>query len=194
MSGSALGEQLETISAAAGGWSELLPFDQFSPSSGSLSSVGLNLTGTVFSFASIENLGASSATVEIDMPGAMPRVVRLMMHVETARPRAEIRHVYLHGAKALRLDDQTGSLTPGKRADLILVRTQSLNLGVTPNATPYRQMISAQTEDVDTVIVDGRVLKRGGKLIGIDTPTILREAAESIAGLRKRANWPEGAL
>jgi chorismate mutase len=42
--------------------------------------------------------------VEIDMPGAMPRVVRLMMHVETGRPRSEIRHVYLHGAKALRLD------------------------------------------------------------------------------------------
>ena len=42
--------------------------------------------------------------VEIDMPGAMPRVVRLMMHVETDRPRDEIRHVYLRGAKALRLD------------------------------------------------------------------------------------------
>lgn len=100
----------------------------------------------------------------------------------------------INGAKALRLDDRIGSLTPGKRADLILVRTQSLNLGVTPNANPYRLMISAQTEDVDTVIVDGRVLKRGGRLIGIDTQTILREAAESIAGLRKRANWPETAL
>lgn len=41
---------------------------------------------------------------EIDVPGAMPRVVRLMMHVETARPRAEIQHVYLRGAAALRLD------------------------------------------------------------------------------------------
>ena len=42
--------------------------------------------------------------VEIDRPSAMPRVVRLMMHVETDRPRDEIRHVYLRGAKALRLD------------------------------------------------------------------------------------------
>jgi chorismate mutase len=41
---------------------------------------------------------------EIDMPGAMPRVVRLLMHVETPRPRADIRHVYLRGAAALRLD------------------------------------------------------------------------------------------
>jgi chorismate mutase len=41
---------------------------------------------------------------EIDVPGAMPRVVRLMMHVETALPRREITHVYLRGASALRLD------------------------------------------------------------------------------------------
>jgi chorismate mutase len=41
---------------------------------------------------------------EIPVPGAMPRVVRLMAHVETSRPRAEIQHVYLRGAAALRLD------------------------------------------------------------------------------------------
>ena len=41
---------------------------------------------------------------EIDMPTAMPRVVRLLMHVETERPRSALRHVYLRGAAALRLD------------------------------------------------------------------------------------------
>jgi chorismate mutase len=41
---------------------------------------------------------------EIDVPGAMPRVLRLLAHVETARPRAELRHVYLRGAAALRTD------------------------------------------------------------------------------------------
>jgi chorismate mutase len=41
---------------------------------------------------------------EIAVPGAMPRVVRLMAHVETDRPRSEIHHVYLHGAVALRQD------------------------------------------------------------------------------------------
>ena len=43
-------------------------------------------------------------TTEIAVPGAMPRVLRLMAHVETSRPRAEIRHVYLRGAAALRTD------------------------------------------------------------------------------------------
>src|SRR5256885_6027709 len=41
---------------------------------------------------------------EIDVPGAMPRVVRLLMHVETGNPRAALQHVYLRGATALRLD------------------------------------------------------------------------------------------
>ena len=41
---------------------------------------------------------------EIDVPGALPRVVRLMMHVETAKTRSQIQHVYLRGATALRLD------------------------------------------------------------------------------------------
>ncbi len=41
---------------------------------------------------------------EIDVPGAMPRVLRLLAHIETDRPRSEIRHVYLHGAAALRTD------------------------------------------------------------------------------------------
>jgi len=41
---------------------------------------------------------------EIPVPGALPRVVRLMMHVETGLSRREVQHVYLRGAAALRLD------------------------------------------------------------------------------------------
>jgi chorismate mutase len=41
---------------------------------------------------------------EIAVPGAMPRVLRLLAHVETDRARAELRHVYLRGAAALRTD------------------------------------------------------------------------------------------
>lgn len=42
--------------------------------------------------------------VEIDVPGALPRVVRVLMHVETARSRPELVHVYRRGAEVLRLD------------------------------------------------------------------------------------------
>ncbi|TDE19077.1 chorismate mutase [Actinomadura sp. 6K520] len=41
---------------------------------------------------------------EIAVPGALPRVIRLMAHIETSRPRSGVQHVYLRGATALRLD------------------------------------------------------------------------------------------
>ena len=41
---------------------------------------------------------------ELDVSGAMPRVVRMLAHVETDLPRKDITHVYLHGAAALRSD------------------------------------------------------------------------------------------
>jgi chorismate mutase len=41
---------------------------------------------------------------ELEIAGSMPRVVRMMAHVETDLPRADITHVYLHGATALRSD------------------------------------------------------------------------------------------
>lgn len=41
---------------------------------------------------------------EVDVPGAMPRVVRLLAHVESDRPRSAVRHIYLRGATRLRPD------------------------------------------------------------------------------------------
>ncbi|MFB4307597.1 chorismate mutase [Actinomadura sp. GTD37] len=41
---------------------------------------------------------------EIGVPGALPRVIRLMAHIETGRARSDVQHVYLRGATALRLD------------------------------------------------------------------------------------------
>jgi chorismate mutase len=41
---------------------------------------------------------------ELEIEGSMPRVVRMMAHVETELPRADITHVYLHGAATLRSD------------------------------------------------------------------------------------------
>ena len=43
-------------------------------------------------------------TTEIDVPGAMPRVLRLLAHVESSLSRSDVRHVYLRGATALRTD------------------------------------------------------------------------------------------
>ena len=51
-------------------------------------------------FTDVPMMGA----VECDVPGALPRIVRLMAHIETGKTRAQIQHVYLRGAVALRRD------------------------------------------------------------------------------------------
>lgn len=56
-------------------------------------------------------------STEIAVPGALPRVIRLLAHIETSRPRSALRHVYLHGAERLRPDlrpDTTPSSTDGR--------------------------------------------------------------------------------
>ena len=95
----------------------------------------------------------------------------------------------LDGAVDLGIDDRTGSLTPGKRADIILVRTGDINIA--PVGDPYEALVSfAQPRNVDTVIVDGRVLRRRNEFTALDHPEVVRQAAETAAALRKRANWP----
>ena len=54
------------------------------------------------------------------------------------------------------------------------MRTTGLNMSPAPNLNPYRQLVCAQTEDVDTVVIDGRILKRGGKLTAVDADEVVR--------------------
>jgi cytosine/adenosine deaminase-related metal-dependent hydrolase len=86
----------------------------------------------------------------------------------------------IDGARALRIDDRVGSLTPGKRADIILVRTDAINMA--PMADPIRMIVqAAQPANVDTVMVDGRILKRAGKLTTLNEAKVMRDAADSMA-------------
>jgi imidazolonepropionase-like amidohydrolase len=95
----------------------------------------------------------------------------------------------LDGAVDLNIAGRTGSLTPGKRADIILVRTADINM--TPLGDPYEALVSrAQPGNVDTVIVDGRILRQSGKFTALDHARVLHEAREAGSGLRTRANWP----
>jgi cytosine/adenosine deaminase-related metal-dependent hydrolase len=90
------------------------------------------------------------------------------------------------GARSLGLDGVTGSLTPGKRADLILVDTGHPNLGVLTD--PAGLLVSAaQPANVDTVLADGQILKRGGALVTLDSERISAQAREALARVRARA-------
>jgi 5-methylthioadenosine/S-adenosylhomocysteine deaminase len=94
----------------------------------------------------------------------------------------------IEGARSMGIDDKVGSLKPGKRADLIAVTTQALNMG--GFIDPAHLLIgSALPENVDTVVVDGRILKRGGKLTALSAAKVVAEARKATDAIRQRANW-----
>jgi 5-methylthioadenosine/S-adenosylhomocysteine deaminase len=92
----------------------------------------------------------------------------------------------IDGARSLGLDAVTGSLTPGKRADLILVATGHPNLGVLTDPAGLL-VTAAQPGNVDTVLADGQLLKRGGALVTLDGERVSAQAREALAGVRARA-------
>lgn len=94
----------------------------------------------------------------------------------------------IDGARDLGIDDRVGSLTPGKRADIILVRTDHINMSTLPAADWARLLVQhAHPGNVDTVVVDGRILKRDGRLVALDEQQIVHDATVSAQALVSRA-------
>ncbi len=93
----------------------------------------------------------------------------------------------IDGARDLGIADKVGSLAPGKRADLILVRSTDINMA--PVGDPYDAMVFllAQPANVDTVVVDGRILRRKSQFTALDHAKVLQDAAATIAALRSHA-------
>ncbi len=82
----------------------------------------------------------------------------------------------INGARVAGLEQKTGSLTPGKQADIILIRTTDLNLFPSNHAIGTI-VHAAERSNVDTVMVGGRIRKAGGKLRDLDQ-TALKLATE----------------
>ena len=78
-----------------------------------------------------------------------------------------LRFATIEGARTLRLDRVTGSLSPGKKADLILLDATSLNVAPL-NHVPGAVVGLMDRSNVDAVFVDGRIRKWKGQMVGID--------------------------
>lgn len=84
----------------------------------------------------------------------------------------------INGARAAGLDGEIGSLTPGKQADIVMIRTGSI--AVAPVTNAVGTIVQAvERSDVDTVMVAGEIRKRDGKLIGVAVDKVAREATAS---------------
>ncbi len=113
------------------------------------------------------------------------------------RLRAEdvVRMATMGGAKALGMEDVIGSITPGKKADLLLIKNDD-SPAMTPILHPYAHVVyQAGTADVHTVVVNGRVVKYAGKRIGLELAPIADKVAASVEYVRSKLGdqaWDEG--
>jgi 5-methylthioadenosine/S-adenosylhomocysteine deaminase len=130
--------------------------------------------------------GAASNN-DLDMFEAMRQASFLAKHA-TRDPRAvpavtALEMATLGGARALGLDREIGSLEAGKRADLILVRMNRARQ--TPMFDPVSHVVyTTRGDDVDTTIVNGRILMRGRVVRTLDAPAVLAEAEKAGDGVR----------
>jgi cytosine/adenosine deaminase-related metal-dependent hydrolase len=88
-----------------------------------------------------------------------------------------LRYATMNGAKALRLDNKVGSLTPGKEADIIILDATRINVAPL-NHVPGAVVSLMDRTNVETVIVAGKVRKWKGQLLDVDLPR-LRQRLEA---------------
>jgi cytosine/adenosine deaminase-related metal-dependent hydrolase len=99
----------------------------------------------------------------------------------------------LDGARALGRDD-IGRLELGAKADIVIVDFQQMEIG--PVDDPIRNLVySASASQIDTVIVDGRLVVEDGTVPGVDERALIRRASEAHIWQRDRfvAQHPRGA-
>jgi len=96
-------------------------------------------------------------------------------------PRRLIETATIVAARVLGLDDRIGSLTPGKRADIVLIRKGPFGDSIARDACAH-VLLQTSPRDMDTVIVDGQIRMRNGVLAGFDAD----EAAAMIRASRER--------
>ncbi len=129
-----------------------------------------------------------SVDVETNVPSDMFNQMRSVIGLQRSlafssgkppvTPRDVLEWATLEGAKANGLEAKVGTLTPGKQADITLLRTDLMN--VTPVYDPYAAVVTGMdTKNVDTVLIAGRLMKRNGELLHVDWRTMRRLVEES---------------
>lgn len=138
-------------------------------------------------------------TYAIDMFAEMRALylIHRVDHHRSGAPAPTLRQILLsatqQGANNCGLGDVVGSLTPGKKADVILIDTSA------PHLFPRNNVLAtvvqgAGVESVTTVLVNGRIVKWNGRLIGVDLDEARRRARESRDHLLATVDWPHAAI
>jgi cytosine/adenosine deaminase-related metal-dependent hydrolase len=121
-----------------------------------------------------ENAGKQPTSLGRTLPASLRYPAAKMLEYAT-----------LGGATCVGLESEIGTLTPGKKADLILTRLSSINMA--PVRDPVAALvIYANANDIDSVWIDGVARKRGGQLLGEQWPQIERRIQASRNAIDER--------
>ncbi len=101
-----------------------------------------------------------------------------------------LRYATINGAKALRLDGKTGTLTPGKEADIIILDAQSINVAPVNNV-PGAVVSLMDRTNVETVIVAGKIRKWKGRLLDVNLPNLRKQLENSRDRIFTAAGVPQ---
>jgi 5-methylthioadenosine/S-adenosylhomocysteine deaminase len=94
----------------------------------------------------------------------------------------------VNGAACAGLAARCGTLTPGKDADIVMIRTDDINLYPSNNAIGT-VVAAADIKNVDSVIIGGVIRKSGGKMIGVNWPRLRQQIDESRSYLFEKAGY-----
>jgi cytosine/adenosine deaminase-related metal-dependent hydrolase len=146
-------------------------------------------SGDLFS-AMRATLGADRARNHLEAHGRQETVTHCRLRAEEV-----VDWATRGGARALGLDSVVGSLEPGKRADVVLIKNDASPV-MTPLLNPYGHVaFQAQRGDVHTVLVNGRLVKYDHRLVDVDLPRARQISQQTVDYLRGQLGpeaWEEG--
>lgn len=141
------------------------------------------------------NTSVGIDTTALSGNGDLFSVMKIIRNLANAKAKDEfylrahdvIKMATINGAKTLGIEDKTGSLTPGKEADLIMLKKDDLNFS-TGNKPKNLIVEATQPANVDFVSVGGKILKRNGKLTTVEPAEIIARAKKSFHKLYNQVN------
>ncbi|MDT0647599.1 amidohydrolase family protein [Zunongwangia sp. F260] len=141
------------------------------------------------------NLGVGVDTTALSGNADLLSVLKLLLNIGNAEandefatdPREVLKMATINAAKLLGIEKETGSVTPGKSADLILLRKNDLNFSA--STQPYHLVVeAAQPANVEFVSVGGRILKKDGALLNIDAGNLVKRAKATLQRMEEQVN------
>ena len=95
----------------------------------------------------------------------------------------------INGARCANVDGKVGTLAPGKEADLLMLKADSID--VWPLNSAYGAVVNLMSPGhVEAVFIAGQIKKWRGNLVGVDMPRVLRSMEEARDGVLRRINFP----